>query len=43
MRKIYLFYIILAILTFTISALYKDGIMLFPTSTDNCHKCIKNF
>ena len=37
------FYIILAILTFTISVLYKNGIMPFPTSTDNCHKCIKNF
>ena len=22
---------------------YKNGIMPFPTSTDNCHKCIKNF
>lgn len=37
------FYIILAILTFTISVLYKNGIMQFQTSTDNCHKCIKNF
>ena len=24
-------------------AVYKNGIMPFPTSTDNCHKCIKNF
>ena len=24
-------------------AVYKNGIMSFPTSTDDCHKCIKNF
>lgn len=24
-------------------AVYKNGIMPFPTSTDNFHKCIKNF
>lgn len=24
-------------------AVYKNGIMPFPTSTDNFHKCIKKF
>jgi hypothetical protein len=40
MKKMIIAYIILAAITFAISILLKEGIMLFPYETDNCHKCI---
>ena len=42
MKKLIVAYIILAAITFAVSIMFKDGIMLFPYETNECHKCVSN-
>lgn len=41
-KKLIVAYIILAAITFAVSIVLKDGIMLFPYETNECHKCVSN-